>query len=248
MYEGTDGEGGPLYGTAPMASGPAAFKHKPRAGEDSVTVLVDSDTSGPYFDDPIIPSLKHRLLNYVLLTTPRKILTAGGALLDGTAEGISQGLVPDNHGEQHLAWIAILIVPGIGRNLFSVESATKKGVVSIFDFDNTRLELFGITFPLCAEDDDFYSLVFDSSADSHGGKELAMNVMTNAQLWHRRLGHPNTRSLELMQRRDGNGVAFDGSIDLCDACAVGKVTSCLTQTRRHHGALSIGLWRPDGPL
>ena len=99
MYRGTDGKGEPLYSTALMASGPAAFKHKPSAGDDSVTVLVDSEVSGHYFDDLIIPSLKHRLLNYVLLTTPREILTAGGALLDGTVEGILQSLVTDSHGE-----------------------------------------------------------------------------------------------------------------------------------------------------
>ena len=86
MYGGTNGKREPLYGTALMASGPAAFKHKPNAGNNSVTVLVDSGTYGHYFDDPVIPSLEHRLLNYVLLTTPREILTAGGALLDGTAE------------------------------------------------------------------------------------------------------------------------------------------------------------------
>ena len=131
MYGGTDCEGEPLYSTALMASGPAAFKHKSSAGNDSVTVLVDSGTSGHYFDDLVIPSLKHCRLNYVLLTTPRKIFTPGGALLDGTAEGILQGLVTDNHGEQHLARIAILIVPGLGRSLFSAKQATKKGVVSI---------------------------------------------------------------------------------------------------------------------
>ena len=213
MYGGIDGEGEPLYGTALMASGPAAFKHKPSAGDDSVTVLVDNGASGHYYDDLIIPSLKHRLLNYVILPTPRKILTAGGSLLDGTAEGILQGRVTANHGEQHLARIAILIVPDIRRNLFSVKSATKKGVVSIFDFDSPRLELSGITIPLRAEDDDLYSSVLDLSADNRGGKELAMNEMTNAQMLHHRLGHLNKRSLELMQRRDGS---------ISDVCAVGK--------------------------
>ena len=143
-------------------------------------------------------------------------------MLDGTAEGILQGFITDNHGEQHLARIVILIVPGIGRNLFLVKSVKKKGVVSIFDFDNPRLELSGITVPLRAEDDVLYSLVFDLSADSHGGKELAMNAMTKAKLWRRRLGHPNKRSLELMQRRDDNEVTSDGSSDYCDVCAVGK--------------------------
>ena len=73
-------------------------------------------------------------------------------------------------------------MPSIERNLFSVKSATKKGVLFIFDFDNSRLELSGITVLLRAEDDDLYSLIFDLCADSHGGKELAMNAMTNAQL------------------------------------------------------------------
>ena len=127
---------------------------------------MDSGASGHYFDDLIIPSLKHHLLNYVLLITPRKILSGRGALLDGTAEGILQGLVTDIHGEQHLARIAILIVPGIGYSLLFVKSATMKGVVSIFYFDNPRLELSGITIPLCVEDDGLYSLVFDLSSDS----------------------------------------------------------------------------------
>ena len=101
-------------------------------------------------------------------------------MLDGTDEGTVQGLVTNNRGVQHLARISIFIVPGIRRNLFSVKSATKKGTVSIFDFDNPRLELSGTTVPLHAEDGDLYSFVFDLSADSHGGKELAMDAITNA--------------------------------------------------------------------
>ena len=118
MYGGTDGEGEPLYGTTLMASVPGVFKHKPSVGDDSVTALVDSGASGHYFGNFIIPSLKHRLLDYALLTAPRKILTAEGALLGGTSEGILQGFVTDNHGEQNLARIDILMESGIGRNLF----------------------------------------------------------------------------------------------------------------------------------
>ena len=119
----------------------------------------------------------------------------GGALLDGTTEGILRGLVTDKHGEQHLARIVFPIVPGIGRTLFSVKPATKKGVVSICDSDIPRLEVSDITVPLGAGDDGLFSLGIDLSVDSLGGKELAMNMMTNAQLWHHRLGHLNKRSL-----------------------------------------------------
>ena len=46
MYGGTDGEGELQYGTALMASEPAAFKHTPSAGDETVTVLMDSGASG----------------------------------------------------------------------------------------------------------------------------------------------------------------------------------------------------------
>ena len=55
MYGGTNGEGEPPYGTALMASGPAASKHKPSVGDDSVTVLEGSEASGHCFNDLIIP-------------------------------------------------------------------------------------------------------------------------------------------------------------------------------------------------
>ena len=60
------------------------------------------------------------------------------------------------------------------------------------------------------------------STDAYGATELAMNAVSNAQLWHRLLGHLNRRSLELMQRHDGNGITFDGTIADCNVCAVGK--------------------------
>ena len=49
-----------------------------------------------------------------------------------------------------------------------------------------------------------------------------MNAVANAELWHRRLGHLNKRTLDFMQRRDGNGITFDGTLADCDVCAVGK--------------------------
>ena len=67
--------------------------------------------------------------------------------------------------------------------------------------------------------------MLDLSADVHGATELAMNAVFNAQLWHRRLGHLNRRSLELTQRNDGNGITFDGTITDCDVCAVWKAYS-----------------------
>ena len=113
-----------------------------------VTVLVDSGATGHYFDETIIPDLKHRFQDYTSLSTPRTILTAGGALLDGTAEGVLQVFITDDYGEWHLARMAILTVPGIGRNLFSQKTAARKGIVSIFDVNKPKMEAGDITVPL----------------------------------------------------------------------------------------------------
>ena len=99
--------------------------------EDSVnsnlaTLIVDSGASGQYFDDTIIRDLKHRLHDYVHLITPRMVLTAGGAMLDGTAEGVLQGPVTDDNGNQILVRVDIVVVPGIGRKLFPVMTAAKR--------------------------------------------------------------------------------------------------------------------------
>ena len=103
-----------------------------------------------------------------------------------------------------------------------MKTATRNGIVFIFDRESPRPEAFDVTLPLLGEQDDLYPFVLDLSANTYGVTELAMNAESNAQLWHRRLGHLNRRSLELMQRHDGNDIAFDGTIADCDVCAVGK--------------------------
>lgn len=75
--------------------------------------------------------------------------------------------------------------------------------------------------PLRGEDDDLYAFKLDPSSDGCAENVLAINAVANAQVWHRRLGHLRKRSLELMNRRNGNGVAFDGSAADCDLCAEG---------------------------
>ena len=121
----TDGEGGSFASMAPMEPELAEVQVKPHQSSNVVTVLVDSGASSPYFDHTIIPDLKHRLQDYISLSTPRTIFTAGGALLDGTPECMLQGLITDDNGEQNFAMIAILLLPGIGRNLFSVKTAAR---------------------------------------------------------------------------------------------------------------------------
>ena len=129
------------------------------------TLMVDSGALGHYFDDAIIRDLKHRLQDYVNVATFRKILTAGGALLDCMVEGVLQGLVTDDYGNQILVRVNIVVVSGIRHNLFSVMTTAKKGIVTTFDYENPRLEGFNVTVLLRSESVDLYLFVLDLSGD-----------------------------------------------------------------------------------
>lgn len=66
-------------------------------------MLVDSGTSGNYFDDLYLPEVKRRLLSRTDLTVPRKILS-------DTTEPLSQCFVIDEHGNPYLSQIDFSIV------------------------------------------------------------------------------------------------------------------------------------------
>ena len=162
-----------------MASLSAAITSQDSVNNNLVTIMAYSKASDQYFDEAIIHDLKHRLRDYVHLATPHKILTSGGVLLDGTTEGVLQGLVTDYYGNQILVRVDIMVASRIGYNLFSVTTAAKKGIVTILDYENPRLEGNNVTVPLRSESGVLYSFVLDFSEDGYGTKELAMNVVTN---------------------------------------------------------------------
>ena len=137
-----------LVEKALMVWSSVAVTFKDYVTSNLANLMAGSGASGHYFDDAIIRDLKHRLQDYVQLTTPRKIFTDGEAMLDGTTEGVLQGLVTDANGNQILLRVDIVVVPGVGCNLFSVMTAGKKNIATIFDYENPRLEGFNVTVPL----------------------------------------------------------------------------------------------------
>ena len=64
----------------------------------SVNMLVDSGTSGHYFDDAIIPGLRDRLDSYQVLNVPRKITTTGEKELDAVPQELLIGIIVDGKG------------------------------------------------------------------------------------------------------------------------------------------------------
>ena len=94
--------------------------------------------------------------------------------------------------------------------------------MTIFDYKNPRLDEFNVTVQLRSESVDLYSFALDLSVDRYDAKELAMNTVTIAQVWHRRLGYLDAQSLYILRKRDGTGITFEGAVWDCNVCAVGK--------------------------
>ena len=57
-------------------------------------------------------------------------------------------------------------------------------------------------------------------------------------MWNQRLGHLNNHSRELMNRKNGNGVSFDGSIADNDVCALGKSHQLAHSKKAKHDTIS----------
>ena len=132
-----------------------------------------------------------------------------------------QGPVTDDYENQTFDQVDI-VVPGIGRSLFSVIKVAKKSIVAFFEYENSRLDGFNVTAPLRSKSGDLYSFVLDLSADGYGAKDLAMNAVANAQVLLWQLDHLHAQRLDILRKRDGTGITFKGAVLDCDVCAVGK--------------------------
>ena len=75
---------------------------------------------------------------------------------------------------------------------------------------------------LRSESGAFYSFALDLSANRYGAKELAMNAVANAQVWHRRLSYLHAQSLDILRKRDGTRTTFEGPVSDCDVWTVQK--------------------------
>ena len=153
-----------------------------RGNNSVVSVIMDSGASGHYFDDALIPGLRYRLDNYQELVIQQYITTAGGHQLEGAGQGLLRGHIIDAQGVQRLIQISVLIVPGLGRNLFSIKQASRNGVASIFDKYNPRLEANNFTLPLQELENDLYFF----------GWTLSVGAARRSSQYKRRLPPPSS--------------------------------------------------------
>lgn len=139
------------------------------------------------------------------------------------------GTITDAEGKTHPVHIPGMIVSGLGRHLFSAKEAAKKGVTTIIEQDNPRLEMVKVVLPLqqINGDQGLHSFSVDLGVNPGGSaltascvntesstlaenmdaggnaipeKEgVAMTTHSSADLWHRRMGHMNPKGLQILK-------------------------------------------------
>ena len=171
------------------------------------------------------------------LSTPKEITTAGKHTIYGVGTGIFSFTIRDSHGAQLPVNLRALVVPGLGRSIFPPTPKLKNGVRFVLEIGNPHLTIGGIIIPLkqdprdqgmCSLDIMFQrnpqdELLGKSEGVSHDDLPGVVCAATaDADIWHRRLEHMNPRSMELLRRKEGNGVEYTGTVSDCDICALSK--------------------------
>ena len=203
-----------------VPSTPATRKDICKTDGNSITILVNSGASEHYLDIGLHPGLRERMLDDEILKQPHQIITAGEHVIEGSiAKGTVIGPFDGQHGEKHQVAFLAIVVPGLGRHLFSPLVASRMGVVNIFDSVRPLLEMCDVTVPMKRLDNDTilcsFSLELDDSTNT------AMRA-ESADLWHRQLGHINSRSLDVVRKVEGNGIDYTDNVETCNVCAIGK--------------------------
>ena len=117
-----------------------------------------------------------------------------------------KGTVIDCAVREIIFFFQAVVVPGMGANLFSVTEALWKGVSTIFHPHKPRMEFKNIVLPmnLLATDEKTGKLLCSMKVQLGGGP-----------------GRRATRA-DVLLRMPGSGVDYNGDIQACDVCAVGK--------------------------
>ena len=119
-----------------------AMCHPPISQEaDGFQLLVDSGSSKHFIDPELIRGVESRMQEYTRIEPPIEIIAAGNNVLRGTAQGILLVVVRGTDDALRTVKLAIVLVPGLKRNIFSSSAAAKKGVKIITEQKDSSLDL-----------------------------------------------------------------------------------------------------------
>ena len=162
--------------------------------------------------------------DYRALNVPQNIVRIGEHVLKGVGNGIFQDTVTDDGGHKMQFSFDAVVVRGMGSDLFSVTTTMQKGITTLFHPDKPRLEYDDVVLPMnvLGIDEAMGRLLCSFDLELGGGYSGLELRAESADLWHRRMGHINRKIIAVLRKQAGNGVEYNGDIQACDVCAVGK--------------------------
>ena len=111
-------------------------------------MLVDSGSSKHFVDPKLVHKVETRMQDYTKISPPMEIKAAGHNTLLGMTQGTLLVVVRDTQDICRTVKLPIVLVPGLGRNLFSTAMAAQKGgkttitkAVSIVDLGLFSIQL-----------------------------------------------------------------------------------------------------------
>lgn len=122
------------------------------AAEDNTnfSMMADSGATDNFVDKELVPGIRGKMTDFSPIIPPREITTAGLHTVYGTAKGNIVFEATNSNGENQVASIPIMLVPGIGRHLCSSGSAEERGI-DTYPTSPPRLEMGNRRFPLRKE-------------------------------------------------------------------------------------------------
>ena len=98
---------------------------------DGFQILVDSGSSKHFVDPKLVHRVESRMQDFTQVSPPMEIKAAGHNTLLAIAQGTLLVVVRDKQDICSTVQLPIVLVPGLGRNLFSAAMAAQKGVKTI---------------------------------------------------------------------------------------------------------------------
>ena len=218
-----------------------------RSDESFILILVDSGATDNLLDPALTPGVRAHMRDIEDLRIPLPIIAAGQHVLHGVTTGGLFGTVADDSGHDRQVSFRVVLVPGLGTNLFSVTAALSNEVASLFYPENPRLESRDVVVQMKIRGVDdtgkiTCSITVKLSAGD-GGRQtlgedpdgLALRVET-ASLCHRRMRHINSKSLDVLRKEAANGIDYTGDVQDCRACRLNKSSQ---QPRPKHAVYGV---------
>ena len=171
---------------------------------------------------------RSQLKDYKSLDKPEPIKLGDDHVLNAVGIGtVHLTLTLENGSTSKCTLQDVLYVPQLGSKLFSVRVVTAK--MNTVSFSESSCWIHNNSGDLLAKGilyGKLYRLNCDCEASGSQYAALAGNTVTEADLWHQRLGHVSDQTLKVIVEKElltGIKIPKSQTISFCEGCVVGKM-------------------------